>query len=280
MLAARARRGCGRSHLGIRRLTPPSGHGAQNRGERLVVVASAPHPMRAMVEAAVSRAFLQSRVRWAAGPGQALQLARAAVAEADIVASVGDDPHAAEVLNGVFLGMQEVNRRVIFTAGPLAAPTDLTRCLGMPGRLAGALWGMSTGITLPLDLGHVKWADGGERVFLGAIRATGGGLAEGAVAFVANGFFWDGRRVCGGGSMSDGAFEVVVVPETSLSRRHLAVLRAFGSDLASLRRATRFQASKLDTASVEFEPGAREGAAAVTLLSRALHVRGGWIRPP
>jgi diacylglycerol kinase (ATP) len=52
---------------------------------------------------------------------------------------------------------------------PFGTGGDLVRSLEVPKRLEDALWIASTGVTLPLDVGHVAWAGGAERVFINVL---------------------------------------------------------------------------------------------------------------
>lgn len=149
-----------------------AGHGAQNQGERLVVIANPRSAggrtgaWRDQLQRMVARAFAQAEVRWTQGPGHASELATKAAEEADIVAALGGDGTCHEVVNGLVRNGEAVNRRVIFTVLPSGTGGDLKRSLEIPGSLEGALWIASTGMTLPLDLGRVQWAGGREKVFV------------------------------------------------------------------------------------------------------------------
>lgn len=150
----------------------PEGHGARNRGERLLVIAN-PRAgggragrERALVERAVCRAFERAEVRWTEGPGHAAELARAAAADADIVAALGGDGTCHEVVNGLFVGNEPVNRRAIFAVLPYGTGGDLVRSLDVKGTLEDALWIASTGMTLPLDVGRAEWGDGRAELFI------------------------------------------------------------------------------------------------------------------
>lgn len=149
------------------------GHGARNRGERLVVVAN-PNAgggragrQRDVIERAVERAFEQSEVRWTEGPTHATQLAReAAQSGADIVAALGGDGTCNEVVNGLMGEDAAVNPRCIFATIPFGTGGDLVRSLKMPRSLTEALWVVSTGTTVHVDVGQVSLASGARHWFI------------------------------------------------------------------------------------------------------------------
>jgi diacylglycerol kinase (ATP) len=146
--------------------------GVQNRGERLVVIANPKGgggragKARAAIEAAARRAFAQVDVRWTEAPGHAVELARAAASEADIVAALGGDGTCSEVVNGLAPGGVALNPRVIFSVIPFGTGGDLVRSLEIPRAVDRAFWVAATGMTLPLDVGVIRWRDGRERTFV------------------------------------------------------------------------------------------------------------------
>lgn len=148
------------------------GHGARNQGEKLVVIANPragggrAGAQRSQIEAAVGRAFEHAEVVWTERPGHGTQIARERAPDADIVAALGGDGTCHEVVNGLFQEGRPVNRRVIFSTLPFGTGGDLVRSLEVPKRLDKALWIAATGTTLPLDVGHTRWATGEERVFI------------------------------------------------------------------------------------------------------------------
>ncbi len=149
------------------------GHGARNRGERLVIVAN-PNAAggragkaREAIEQAARRAFEHVDVRWTLRPGHAAELARAAAEEGvDIVAALGGDGTCNEVVNGLMGESGPLNPRVIFTTLPFGTGGDLARTLQIPRRLGDALWVASTGTTVHVDVGRVEFAAGGGHWFL------------------------------------------------------------------------------------------------------------------
>lgn len=151
------------------------GHGARNRGERLTVIANPragggrAGAERTTIERAVARAFEHARIVWTEGPGHATELTRGALAESDIVAALGGDGTCSEVVNGFFEDGRPLSPNTIFTVLPFGTGGDLVRSLEIPKRLEDALWVASTGVTLPLDAGHVRWPDGSGRMFINVL---------------------------------------------------------------------------------------------------------------
>lgn len=157
------------------------GHGARNRGERLVIIANPRSAggrtgaLRERLERAAARAFEQVEIRWTEGPGHAAELAGAAAeaaeaaGRADIVAAFGGDGTCHEVVNGLAPLGRLRSRRIIFAVIPSGTGGDLRRSLETPEGLEAALWVASTGVTLPLDVGVVEREDGAallQRVFI------------------------------------------------------------------------------------------------------------------
>ncbi len=149
------------------------GHGARNRGERLVVVAN-PNAgggragrQRDVIERAVDRAFEQAEVRWTTGPRHATELAREAAEQgADIVAALGGDGTCNEVVNGLMGAEAPINPRCIFATIPFGTGGDLVRTLQMPRSLSEALWVVSTGTTVHVDVGEVILESGPRHWFI------------------------------------------------------------------------------------------------------------------
>jgi diacylglycerol kinase (ATP) len=149
------------------------GHGARNRGERLVVVAN-PNAgggragaQRGEIERAVDRAFERAEVWWTERPGHASTLARtAAEAGADIVAALGGDGTCNEVVNGLMGESAPVNPATVFATLPFGTGGDLVRTLKMPRSLSEALWVVSTGTTVRVDVGRVRFDRGAARWFI------------------------------------------------------------------------------------------------------------------
>jgi diacylglycerol kinase family enzyme len=123
------------------------------------------------LERALERTFVDWTIWKTEGPGHATELAARALDQGfHVVASVGGDGTANEVVNGFFDGSRPRSRTGIFALIPWGTGSDLQKSLKSPGTLADALWVASTGMTLPTDVGHVQFKalDGseGERVFI------------------------------------------------------------------------------------------------------------------
>ena len=145
------------------------GSGARNLSERICLIvnprAGAGRAGREMatLEYAVDRAFAQWVIRKTEGPRHAAELAAAAADEGfDLVAAVGGDGTANEVVGGLMDGDNARSRKVTMAVVPFGTGADLIKTLGVPTALTEALWIAATGITLPCDVGHarVTTADG------------------------------------------------------------------------------------------------------------------------
>jgi YegS/Rv2252/BmrU family lipid kinase len=148
------------------------GAGAQNRGERLIVIANPragggrAGAARDTIHRAADRAFAQVEVWWTEGPRHATELAAKAARQADIVAALGGDGTCSEVVNGLVPGGLPVNPRVVFGVVPFGTGGDLIKSLEIGRAVDKALWTLSTGITIPLDVGVLSWDSGEKRVFV------------------------------------------------------------------------------------------------------------------
>lgn len=122
------------------------------------------------LERALSRAFANWEIRQTEGPGHATELAADSLAAGvDIVAAVGGDGTANEVVNGFFRGSTPRRPASVFALVPWGTGSDLQKSLRSPSDLADALWVASTGVTLPTDVGHVQFRTpqgGSERLFI------------------------------------------------------------------------------------------------------------------
>lgn len=313
--------------------------GARNQGERLTVIANPragggrAGASRDDIARAVDRAFAQARVLWTEAPGHATELARQAAGDSDVVCALGGDGTCHEVVNGLFAGRTPVNRKVVFSVLPFGTGGDLVRSLEVPKRLDKALWVAATGMTIPLDVGHVARSGtpervfinvagiganadvclranrsakrlGGQVTFLGAIFATlaswqsmpvrwrwdgpDGSFAEEIetfAAFVANGHYCGaGLWVGAGGSMADGLLDVTVLPTVHLRQVPTLLPRMYDGRLATAPGVRRARATSVEVDAdipleTDGEPIGR-GPVRFSVLPRALHVRGGWLRPP
>ncbi|MEN9787442.1 MAG: hypothetical protein RLZZ299_2706 [Pseudomonadota bacterium] len=155
----------------------------RNTTERLVVLANPraaggrAGARRDAIGRAVDRAFAHAQVVWTDGPGHATALARELAPQADVLAALGGDGTCHEVVNGLFDGARPVAPRCVFTVLPLGTGGDLVRSLEIPGRLDAALWNASTGVTLPLDVGHIAPDDAPARVFINVAGAGANAVA-------------------------------------------------------------------------------------------------------
>lgn len=146
--------------------------GAQNRGERLILIANPragggrAGAARDAILRAADRAFANVDVRWTEGPGHATELAGKAAGEADIVAALGGDGTCSEVVNGLVPDGVPVNRKIVFGVVPFGTGGDLVRSLEVRRPLDKAFWTLATGMTIPLDLGRYAWDGGRSRVFV------------------------------------------------------------------------------------------------------------------
>ncbi len=119
---------------------------------------------------ALERCFSRGEVLLTEGPGHATELAAAALeGGADIVAAVGGDGTCNEVVNGFFDGERPRRRGAIFSVIPWGTGGDLARSVAAPRRLSEALWIAAMGMTLPSDVGHLRFQTSGgegERIFI------------------------------------------------------------------------------------------------------------------
>lgn len=136
---------------------------------------------------AAGRRFASWEVRLTERTGHASELAAQAAEDGfDIVASVGGDGTANEVVNGLFVG--DVAREgVRFTVIPGGTGSDLIRSLRIPKDLDAAMQVAATGADRPTDVVAVEMdrADGEGRVRRLAINVTGFGL-NGAIVTAVN----------------------------------------------------------------------------------------------
>jgi len=313
--------------------------GAQNRGERLIVIANPragggrAGAKRSEIERAAARAFAQVEVRWTEGPGHAIELARVAAGEADIVAALGGDGTCSEVVNGLVPGGSPLNPKVVFSVIPFGTGGDLVRSLELPRRLERAFWLASTGMTLPQDIGLITWDDGASRVFANVAgvganadvsrRANASGKRYGGtVTFLAAAlgsvaefkarpvrWSWDGPdgpgeaeletfaafcangQYCGagmwvgkGGSMADGVFELTILPPFGMGRSLRLLPLLYNGRLGEHPEVRRVRVSsvRMNTPMPVEGDGEtlRSGPVRMSVVSRVLQMRGGWLTPP
>lgn len=101
----------------------------------------------------VSRWFARGEVWTTQAAGHGAELARRAVDEGfDVVAAVGGDGTAHEVVNGLVEGGVARRPGVVFAVIPAGTGSDLVRTLRMPSRLEEAVATVAHGRTLQVDL--------------------------------------------------------------------------------------------------------------------------------
>ncbi len=139
-----------------------AGSGSRNKSEKICLIlnpragAGRAGARLDELKLAVDRAFEQWEVQTTQGPGHAVELARkAADAGFSLVAAVGGDGTAHEVVNGLMEGDFPRNPRATFSLIPFGTGSDLQKTLRIPKSLPEALWMAATGITLPTDVGRV-----------------------------------------------------------------------------------------------------------------------------
>lgn len=255
-------------------LTPrPSktGHGAQNQGEGLWVIADANLPQQDHIAHAVDRAFARSHIFWSKSPEQSRALATQAIEQTDIVAALGSDKTALAVANGLFSNGQALSRKIVFTVLPYGNRGSTHQRLHMPKRLEDALWIAATGMTLPLPLGHVQWETGEQKVFLSSLTL---GQINNAVTID---YSYQGPTP---------------QPRTPLQLRQLSASLQNGPLQIQILRARReilFPPPPIPITQLEiFDPivvwmeGEAQPSAPLKLSPTAepLNIRGGWLRPP
>lgn len=234
-------------------VNPRSGGGAT--GKRLEAI-----------EAAAKRWFSKYEIRLTERSNHATAIAAEVAGHFDIVAAVGGDGTANEVVNGLMDGERARNPDVRFTVVPGGTGSDLIRSLQIPNDLERGMAIAANGVDRACDLVAVRYTDpsgvegrrlcanvtgfgvngdvvrlanqsskrfGGSLTFFGAtIQALlaftppeveltwrgpdGEGRFEGKmlVGFIGNGHYCGGGMWIGPqGSMSDGAAELVLVPQ-------------------------------------------------------------------
>ena len=90
-------------------------------------------------------------LRWTEGPGHATELARDGAADFDVVAAVGGDGTAHEVVNGLVKDGEVVRQGVAFGLVNAGTGGDLARTLGAPRDLEAALVRLVDGALRPVD---------------------------------------------------------------------------------------------------------------------------------
>lgn len=120
---------------------------------------------RSVVEAALHAAGLEGDVWVTQAPGHAVELARRAAAEAEVVLAVGGDGTIHEVCRGLLESLRPVHLGVI----PLGTGNDFAKMLGMARHPEAAARQLATAAPRAVDYGIVRWIEegrAGERVFV------------------------------------------------------------------------------------------------------------------
>lgn len=234
-------------------VNPKSGGGAT--GRRLEAI-----------EVAAKRWFSRYEIRLTERANHATAIAAEVAGQFDVVAAVGGDGTANEVVNGLIDGERARNPDVRFTVVPCGTGSDLIRSLKIPNDLDRGMAVAAHGVDRACDLVAVRYTDlaggdgrrlcanvtgfgvngdvvrianqsnkrfGGTLTFFGAtIQALmgfrppeveltwrgpdGEGMFQGKMlgGFIGNGHYCGGGMWIGPqGSMSDGAVELVLVPQ-------------------------------------------------------------------
>jgi diacylglycerol kinase (ATP) len=129
------------------------------------------------VKDAAARHFARWEVRLTRGPGHATELAVAAAEEGfDVVAAVGGDGTASEVVNGLFDG-ERARGHCAFTVVPAGTGSDLIKTLRIPKDLERAMAAAATGTDKRSDLMAVEVEDpDGKRITRISVNVTGFGM--------------------------------------------------------------------------------------------------------
>lgn len=158
---------------------------APNDTERLCLIAN-PHSAAGatgrkldQVRRAAERWFSDWELRTTDGPGHAIELAAAAVAEGfDLVAAVGGDGTANEVANGLFDGESVRDPDTVFTVIRAGTGSDLVKTLGMPRDIDEGMRIAAHGTTRASDVAWLSLtdADTGDPITRIGVNVAGFGL--------------------------------------------------------------------------------------------------------
>ena len=111
------------------------------------------------------------KVEFTEKPLQAIEIARSAIKDGtELVIGVGGDGTMNEIANGFYEGAGSINPEATLGILPSGTGCDLTRSLGIPPRLPGAMKVISEAPGNPIDVGKVVYRGNGgmieERYFL------------------------------------------------------------------------------------------------------------------
>ena len=119
---------------------------------------------RAAIEAALRDAGMDVKVWLTNASGHAIELARQAAAEAEVVLAIGGDGTIHEVCRGLIGSGHTAHLGVM----PLGTGNDFAKMLGMARDPVAAAHQLATATPQPVDYGRVRWIEddrAGERAF-------------------------------------------------------------------------------------------------------------------
>jgi YegS/Rv2252/BmrU family lipid kinase len=123
-------------------LNPRSSRGTSERRRRLL-------------ERAIERAGIEAHILLTQHRGHAVDLARAASAESDVVVAVGGDGTVHEVVAGLVSSDREAHLAVV----PAGAGNDFAKMFDLPGDTAGIVHAIKNASPTRVDYGRVHWSD-------------------------------------------------------------------------------------------------------------------------
>lgn len=123
------------------------------------------------IKAALRSHIREFRYEFTEKPLQAIEISRAAVKSGhDLIIGVGGDGTMNEIANGFFEDRRLINPESALGILPAGTGCDLTKSLGIPGRLDDALQVITGAPTAAMDVGRVSFQDNSgqptERFFL------------------------------------------------------------------------------------------------------------------
>ncbi|MFQ5570205.1 MAG: diacylglycerol/lipid kinase family protein [Rhodothermales bacterium] len=127
---------------------------------------------RRALEAALRAAGVTDELWLTQGPGHAVELARRAAAEADVVLAVGGDGTIHEVSQGLIESEHDAHLGVI----PLGTGNDFVKMIGMPLQPEQAVRLLAAAQPKAIDYGLVRWVEEGRNGRQSFINAVGIGF--------------------------------------------------------------------------------------------------------
>lgn len=140
-------------------LNPAAGHGRVRR-------------RREAIAAALASTGWPGTLRLTEAPGHAVELARQAAIEAEVVIAVGGDGTVHEVCRGLLASDHRAHLGVV----PLGTGNDFVKMLGMPRRLVAAAQSLATAAPQAVDYGIVQWTEHGQQRQQPFVNAVGIGF--------------------------------------------------------------------------------------------------------